>query len=737
MNLIIVESPAKGRTIKKILGPGYEVLASFGHIRDLPPSRLGVDLKKDFEPEYTIPAKARKVIKLLKNAIEKAQKVYLATDYDREGEAIAWHITEAVGFGNLKSHAKQISNLKINRITFHEITKPAISEALKHPREIDPDLVNSQQARRVLDRLVGYKLSPFLWQKVAQGLSAGRVQTVTVRLIVEREREIRNFVSKEYWQIEAILSKKGENEPFKALLVEKDNQKINKLSIENEKQAQEILNELNGASYQVADIKIEEKKRYPSPPFTTSTLQQEAGRRFGYSAKKTMKIAQDLYEDGLITYMRTDSVQVSPLALAEAKKVIEEEYGSEYSLPSPRFYKTKIRGAQEAHEAIRPTNLRVKVINKEADQSRLYDLIWKKMLASQAKEAVLDETNARIKAGIFIFEATGALLKFDGFLKIIGKANGADEKIIGQILPELKKDEILDLKSLEKTQHFTEPPPKFTEGTLIRELEKRGIGRPSTYAPTISTIIDRGYVEKIQGKLEPKEMGEIVNDLLVEHFPKITDYDFTAKMEENLDEIALGKLKWRQVLGDFYGPFAINLQEKMKDVSKKAVTEEKSDEKCPDCGKNLKIKLGRYGKFLACSGFPECKFTKPYLARESHPYQKFITKQVEEKCPKCDSNLSLKEGKFGPFLACSAYPKCKFTKNIEISAKVNCPNCGGKLLKKNTRKGKTFWGCANYPKCKTAFWDEPQEKKCPQCQSLLTLNYKNKVLKCSGCEWKK
>jgi len=725
MNLIIVESPAKGRTIKKMLGKNYEILASFGHIRDLPKDRLGVDVKNSFEPEYVIPAKARKVIKLLKNAIEKAEKVYLATDYDREGEAIAWHIIKAT----------DLRDSKTKRITFHEITKPAISAALKSPRDIDPDLVDAQQARRILDRLVGYKLSPFLWQKVAQGLSAGRVQTVATRLIVEREREIGNFTPKEYWQIEAILSKKGKSEPFKALLIEKDNKKIEKLSIENQKQAQEILNDLKRADYKVEDIKIEEKKRYPSPPFVTSTLQQEAGRRFGYSAKKTMKIAQDLYEDGLITYMRTDSVQVSPLALAQAKKVIEEEFSSEYSLPTPRFYKTKTRGAQEAHEAIRPTNLSLKAINKDADQSKLYDLIWRKMLASQAKEAVLDETNARIKAGKFVFGATGAFLKFDGFLKIIGKGNGADEKIIGQTLPELKKDEVLDLKNLDKSQHFTEPPPRFTEGTLIRELEKRGIGRPSTYAPTISTIIERGYVEKIQGKLEPKEMGEIVNDLLVEHFPKITDYDFTAKMEENLDEIALGKLEWRQVLSDFYGPFAQNLQEKMKDVSKKAVTEEKTDEKCPDCGKNLKIKLGRYGKFLACSGFPACKFTKPYLARESHPQQKNITKQVEEKCPKCGSNLSLKEGKFGPFLACSAYPKCKFTKNIEISARVNCPNCGAKLLKKNTRKGKTFWGCANFPKCKTAFWDEPQGKKCPKCRSLVTLNHKNKVLKCSQCEW--
>jgi len=733
MNLIIVESPAKGRTIKKMLGQDYEVIASFGHVRDLPKSKLGVDLKKDFEPEYVIPPKARKVIRTLKKEIEKAKKVYLATDFDREGEAIAWHIAEAVGLGNQRL---KIKDQKIKRITFHEITKPAISESLSHPRDIDPNLVDAQQARRILDRLVGYKLSPFLWQKVAQGLSAGRVQTVAVRLVVEREREIKNFDSKEYWQIEAILAKKKNAVTFKAYLIGKDSQKIDKLTIGNQREAQEILDELKGADYKVEDIKIEEKKRYPSPPLTTSTMQQEAARKFGFSAKKTMKIAQDLYEDGLITYMRTDSVQVSPLALSQAKKVIEREYGSNYSLPTPRYYKTKTRGAQEAHEAIRPTNLEIKAINEETDQVKLYDLIWKRMLASQAKEAVLDETNVRIKANEFTFLAIGAILKFDGFLKIIGKSNGGDEKIIGQPLPELKKDEVLDLKSLDKIQHFTEPPPRYTEGTLIRELEKRGIGRPSTYAPTISTIVERGYVEKVQGKFEPKEMGEIVNDLLVEHFSQITDFDFTAKMEENLDEIALGKLPWRKVLAEFYDPFAKNLSAKMKEVSKRKVTEEEIDEKCPDCGKNLKIKLGRYGKFLACSGFPACKFTKPYLLAEGHPDQKIISKQVEEKCSKCGSKLLLKEGKFGTFLACSGYPKCKFTKNIEISAKVKCPSCGSKLLKKNTRKGKIFWGCANFPKCKTAFWNEPQKETCPKCNGLTTLNHNTKVLKCSQCDYK-
>lgn len=717
MNLVIVESPAKGRTIEHILGGDFKVVASFGHVRDLPEKELGIDTKNNFEPNYVIPAKARKAIKLLKAEAKEARKIYLATDYDREGEAIAWHILQATGTKNGQ------------RITFHEITKPAILEAIKHPREIDMDLVDAQQARRILDRLVGYKLSPFLWRKVAQGLSAGRVQSVAVRLVTERENEIRQFVPQEYWQIEAELAKKGENKTFKATLSEKDNQKIEKLAIKNQKEAQEILDNLKGARYSVKDLKTEAKRRFPQPPFTTSTLQQEAGRRFGWSAKQTMRTAQGLYEDGLITYMRTDSVQVSGLALAQAQKVIHKNYGADYLPEKTRFYKTKTLRAQEAHEAIRPTDLTRGEILGESERQKLYGLIWKRMLASQMKEAIFDETTVDIKAetsaGDYGLRSVGSKIKFDGFLKIYGIAD--EEK--SQLIPKLATGDILDCQKIDKKQSFTEPPARFTEGTLIRELEKKGIGRPSTYAPTLATIIDRGYVEKVQGKLVPKEIGEIVNDLLVKHFPQIVDYQFTSKMEEELDEIAEGKLPWQKVLREFYDPFAKNLAQKTQEVSKKEITEEESDKVCPDCGKKMKIKLGRYGKFLACSGFPDCKHTEP-LVEEKLP------KTSQEKCPKCGKEVVLKEGKFGPFLACSGYPDCKFTKNLEVAAKVPCPNCGGKLLKKRTKRGKFFWGCANYPSCKTAYWDEPQEKTCPQCKSLLTLNSKLKILQCSGCNWK-
>lgn len=712
MNLVIVESPAKGRTIKNILGANFKVLASFGHVRDLPEKKLGIDTRNNFEPEYIIPAKSRKTIKLLKEESSKADDLYLATDYDREGEAIAWHILQAI-------NAK-----KGKRITFHEITKPAVLEAIKNPRPIDMNLVDAQQGRRVLDRLVGYKLSPFLWHKVAQGLSAGRVQSVAVRLVVEREREVRKFKPEEFWQIEVELSKKDGGKTFKATLVEQDGKRLEKLAIKNQGQAQEILDDLRDANYQVRDIKKEIKSRYPAPPLVTSTLQQEAARRFHFSPKQTMKIAQGLYEDGLITYMRTDSVQVSPIALAQAKKVITGKFGQEYLPEKARIYRTRTLGAQEAHEAIRPTDLARSEILGEETRVRLYNLIWQRMVASQMKEAIFDETKVNIKAANFGFGANGAKMKFDGFLKVyrIDEENQKE-----QIIPNLEINEELNLRKLNKNQKFTEPPPRYSEATLIRELEKRGIGRPSTYAPTLSTIIDRGYVEKITGKLMPKEIGEIVTDLLVKHFPEIVDYNFTAKMEEELDAIALGRRKWQKVIADFYGPFAKDLAQKSKEVSKQELTEVETDKKCPDCGQQLKIKLGRYGKFLACSGFPKCKYTAPLL--ESHPAA------LKEKCPKCGKSLLAKEGKFGPFLACEGYPKCKFTKNLEIPAKVKCPNCGGKIVRKTSRKGKVFWGCANFPKCKTAFWDEPQEKKCPKCQNILTLNQNTKLLKCSGCDY--
>ncbi|MDO8686640.1 MAG: type I DNA topoisomerase [Candidatus Berkelbacteria bacterium] len=683
MHLVIVESPAKGKTIEKYLGTGYRVVASFGHVRDLPTKKIGIDAKNNFEPTYEIPLKAKKTVSNLKKEMAGADIIYLATDYDREGEAIAWHLVEAI---------KPKKDIK--RITFTEITKEAIQNAVKNPRDIDMDLVDAQQARRILDRLVGYKLSPFLWRKVAQGLSAGRVQSVAVRLIVEKEEEIRKFKAVEYWSVEALLSK--DKKEFKALLSEKDGKKITKLEITSEKEAKEVLDNLEKAKYIISDLKIETKKRYPSPPFTTSSLQMEAGNKLGFSAKQTMKLAQDIYEDGLITYMRTDSLNISSQAASAAQVVIKSKFGENYALSAPRFYKTKSKGAQEAHEAIRPTDLNTtsEGVSNSDRHAKLYNLIWKRMIASQMKEAEIDETIVKISANQYGFTASGLKVKFDGFLKVY---NGIQKDIE---LPNLAKGDAVNLEKLDKIQHFTEPPARFTEGSLIKELEKKGIGRPSTYAPTISTIQDRGYVEKKEGKLFPKDIGEAVNKILVEHFKDIVDYDFTAKMEENLDNIAEGKIKWQPIIKDFYEPFSKNLAAKMETVSKNDLKEE-TDEKCPKCGKNLFIKIGRFGKFYACGGFPDCKFTRP-LGKD------IAAEKTDEKCPKCGKNMVMKESRYGKFLACEGYPTCKTTKNIVVESKVACPDCGGKIVQKRTKKGRTFWGCANYPKCNKAYWQEPK-----------------------------
>lgn len=717
MNLLIVESPAKAKTIEKYLGKDYHVLASFGHIRDLPKSTLGVEIKTNFTPKYIIPVKAKKVIKALKDEALKSDKIYLATDYDREGEAIAWHAIEALGLTKTKQK-------KYTRITFTEITKSAIQEAIKNPREIDLDLVDAQQARRVLDRLVGYKLSPFLWKKVAQGLSAGRVQSVALRLIVERERQIQGFMPVEYWSIEAELEN-TKKERFMSLLTEINGKKIDKLEIKTKEQADEILNDLNKAEYKIVDLKKDIRKKYPAPPFTTSTLQQESGRKLGMSAKQTMRLAQDLYEDGFITYMRTDSVNISQTILNKAPEIITDLYGEKYALSSPRYFKTKSKGAQEAHEAIRPTDLAINAsqITKSDKHQKLYNLIRKRTLATQMAEAEVEDTTAKISAKNYIFTAKGTRLLFDGFLK----AYEIDEEDFNKTLPELEINEIVKLLKLNKEQHFTEPPARFTEGALIKELEKRGIGRPSTYAPTLATIEERGYVEKVEKKLIPKEIGCAVNDILVKHFPQIVDFDFTAKMEEDLDKIAEGELKWQPVIKNFYEPFEKNLVEKMETVEKNKV-EEVTQEKCPKCGKPLVIKLGRFGKFMACSGFPDCKFTKPYGSNEKEEVE-----LSDKKCPKCGKDLQIKEARYGKFLACSGYPDCKYTETLAPKAEVPCPNCGGDLIMRKSKKGRIFWGCSNYPKCKTAYWNEPVKEKCSKCGSLLT-KQKSGKLKCSECK---
>ncbi len=625
MKLVIVESPTKSRTLQGFLGSEYLVRSSYGHIRDLPRTQLGVEVENNFKPKYVIPKKARERVAELKKSLEKAKLAILATDEDREGESIAWHLAEVLNLNGKKPY---------QRIVFHEITKEAIEEALKNPRKIDMNLVNAQQARRILDRLVGYKLSPFLWKKVTKGLSAGRVQSVAVRLVVEREREIENFRPQEYWTIEALLKKcqisnvKCQNHildvksEFKAGLIKKDNKVIPKLGIKSKEKAETIVKDLKDAEYRVINIEKKEIKRNPLPPFTTSTLQQEAWRRLRFSAKKTMLIAQNLYERGFITYHRTDSLNLSKMSLGAAKKFILENYGKDYWPGFPRIYKARGR-VQEAHEAIRPTYPNrtpedLKLQAKLDDQHyRLYDLIWRRFMASQMSQSRFDYSQVDISAKRYLFRATGQILKFDGFLKIY------PVKYEEVFLPPLEKNEILDLKKLIPSQHFTQPPPRYSEATLIKTLEKEGIGRPSTYAPILDTIQRRNYVQKNKNrKFRPTEIGKLVTDLLVQHFPKIVDIKFTARMEEELDKIAQGKENWIQTLKNFYQPFEKNLNQKYREISKEDLVE-KTEEICPECGGSLVIRWSKFGKFYGCSNFPKCKFTKPFQKNEnrteSHP----------------------------------------------------------------------------------------------------------------------
>lgn len=665
MQLVIVESPTKAKTISQFLGKDYKIMASFGHVRDLPEDKFGVDIENGFQPTYVILPKAKERIKELKKAAEKAKLVILSCDPDREGEAIAWHLVILLKLGKKKPYW---------RIVFHEITEKAIKEAMKNPRKIDMNLVNAQQARRILDRIVGYKLSPLLWKKIAKGLSAGRVQSVALRFIVEREREIQNFKPQEYWTIEALLKTKEKKE-FKALLTKKDGKQIPQLGIKNEKEAKEIVQELRGEKFIVEKVEKKERKKNPPEPFMTSTLQQTFSTKFGWSAEKTMEIAQQLYEMGYITYMRTDSLNLSDLALEMAKKYILKNLGEKYY--QMRKYKTKSKVAQEAHEAIRPTDVeKTPEILKErlnAQQLKLYDLVWRRFLASQMKEAIFDQTKVEISAKNYTFLAKGEILKFEGFLKIYPL------EIEETQLPDLKEKEILELIKLIPTQHFTQPPPRYTEASLIKELEKHGIGRPSTYAPILATIQERNYVKKDEKKrFYPTAVGFAVNDLLVKHFPEIVNVSFTAKMEDELDQIANGKKDWVETLKDFYQPFEENLKRKYKEIKGAGILE-----------------------------------------------------KTEKKCPKCKAPLLVRVSKYGRFLACSNYPKCKFTQDLENSTGILCPKCQeGEILKKKSKKGKLFWSCSNYPKCDFVLWAEPTGEKCPKCNSLL-VKMGNKV-KCSN-----
>lgn len=646
-NLVIVESPTKARSLQKFLGSQYQIEASMGHLRDLPKSDFGVDIEHDFEPQYIIPRDKRKRVNELKKAASGAKTLWLATDPDREGEAIAWHI-------------EQLLNRKgsdVKRVVFHEITEDAISDAFKNPKDINLKLVDAQQARRVLDRLVGYKLSPLLWRKVKRGLSAGRVQSVALRLIVEREREITAFRPEEYWSIEAELESREAK--FKAALVEKDGKK---LAIKNKSEADGHLKNLEKADYQISKITQKEVRRYPYPPFTTSTLQQAASNKLGMSAKKTMMIAQALYEHGLITYMRTDSFNISAQAIGMVRDYIANSMGKPYLPNAPRFYKSRSKNVQEAHEAIRPTNVQRQgdalrgYSGFNRDHARLYDLIWKRFMACQMNEAIMDQTTVDVTANAYTFRATGSVIKFDGWLKLYGKEAEEETEEKKQVLPKLSEGELLKLLQLSPTQHFTEPPPRYTEASLIKKLEELGIGRPSTYAPIISTIQERFYVEKVERKFIPTPLGTAVCDFLVKYFPDIFDYSFTAQMEDELDEIARGERQWKPTIRTFYTPFEKKLEETSKEAQRVKMEVQLAGKKCPKCGKDLIIRIGRFGKFMACSGFPDCKHTE----------------SLEEK----------------------------------INAK--CPEDQGDIVVRKTRRGKTFYGCKNWPVCKFASWTKPK-----------------------------
>lgn len=693
--LVIVESPAKARTVGKFLGKGYTVKASVGHVRDLLRSQLSVDVENNFVPKYRVPNEKRPVVKELKKLAAGSEEIYLATDPDREGEAIAWHLTKAA----------DMEDSRTKRVVFHEITKDAVADAFAHPRQIDMDRVDAQQARRILDRLVGYNLSPLLWRKVRSRTSAGRVQSVALRLVVEREQEIADFNPVEYWSIEADLAKKKTKEDFRAKLVKIGEEKAD---LKNEKDTQTIVDELQKSVYVIDEVKKGERRRKPAAPFTTSTLQQEASRRLGFGARKTMRVAQQLYEGieigregttGLITYMRTDSTTVSKQAQGEARKFVTERYGSEYVPDKPPVYKTKSKGAQEAHEAIRPTVVwrepdKIKsYLNR--DQMRLYTLIWQRFVASQMEKAVYDTISVAVGAGPsatppannawpYRLLASGSRIRFKGFLTVYEESRDEDttpDASEGLILPELDEGEVVDLLKLLPNQHFTQPPPRYTEASLVKTLEEHGIGRPSTYAPTISTIQNRGYVEKYEKRLYPTELGEIVNDLLIEYFPDIINVQFTAQMEEDLDRIAGGEREWPSVLAEFYAPFSKAVTHAEHHMPEVDIADQPTGELCEKCGSPMVLKFGRYGKFEACSNFPECRNAKPHL----------------------------------------------------VKLGIACPADGGELVERRTKKGRVFYGCSNYPECEWSSWKRPLPNPCPNCGGLLV--QKNRQwAQCTECE---
>ncbi len=748
--LVIVESPAKAKTINKFLGKGFQVVATVGHIKDLPKSKLGVDVEHDFKPEYLVIKGKSKIVSEIRKRAKDVDKVYLAPDPDREGEAIAWHVAEELnGCG-----------AKVFRVLFNEITEHAVRDAISKPLRLDRNKYESQQARRVLDRLVGYEISPLLWKKVRRGLSAGRVQSVAVRLICEREDEITAFKPEEYWSITAEFRDKKMDAVFHAKLAKKDGKKL-KLGKRGEVDG--VLKDLDGVRYTVASVEKKEKKRNPLPPFITSKLQQESVKKLGFTAKKTMMLAQQLYEGvelgkegsvGLITYMRTDSTRVSSQAVQDVREFISSRYGKDYLPSKPRVYKGR-KAAQDAHEAIRPTYFKYTPSHVKKDLSKdlfkLYSLIWDRFVASQMNAAVFDQTTVQIRAerpsrkrGVYIFQAGGSVMKFPGFTKVYSAAKEENgEEGGGIILPPLSEGDPLELLNLEPKQHFTQPPPRFTEASLVKELEEKGIGRPSTYAAILSTIQDREYVKKENKQFMPTELGVLVTDLLVKSFPRIMDVEFTAHMEEELDKIGAGYLGWINVMNEFYGLFKALLDKavvEMKDVKREEIP---TDIGCEKCGRGMVIKWGRMGQFLACSGYPDCRNTKEFVMEEGK-VKVLEREKTGESCPKCGKPMIVKTGKFGKFLACSDYPNCKAAKAISTGVKCPVEGCGGDMVERRSKRGKVFYSCSMYPKCTYATWQRPLQESCPECgYPMLVEKYIRKngtvVKGCPNkeCEYKK
>lgn len=738
-SVVIVESPAKSKTLKKYLGKGFEIFASYGHVRDLKPKEGAVDPDHDFKMTYEVIDRNKKHFDAIVKAVKKADALYLATDPDREGEAISWHIYEML------DAKKLLKDKEVHRVSFNQITKKAVNEAMENPRELSVDMINAQQARRALDYLVGFNLSPLLWKKIRAGLSAGRVQSPALRMIVEREEAIEAFVPKEFWSIEADVSKAKTD--FVAKLTEYKNEKLKQFSINNTddaSSARQALLDAAGKSLTVVKVEKKQRKRNPQPPFTTSTLQQEASRKLGFSAQRTMRTAQQLYEGveigggdgpvGLISYMRTDSVNLAAEAIEEIRQLITKRYGTTEVPKTPNSFKTKAKNAQEAHEAIRPTSANyvpsdIKT-HLTSDQFKLYELIWKRTIACQMIHATLDMVGVNLAAGdVGIFRASGSTVRKPGFMAVYqeGQDDSKGDKD-ERLLPPLKEGDTVTLKAIRSEQHFTEPPPRFTEASLVKTLEEHGIGRPSTYASIISTLVSREYVDLEKRRFTPTDVGRVVSKFLTNYFSQYVDYEFTAKLEDQLDAVSRGELQWLPVMEKFWSPFKERISDTDENVQRKDVTQEAIDEKCPKCESQLSIRLGRRGRFIGCTNYPECDYT-----RDMDGNSKDEPEIVEgRKCPECNSDLIIRSGRYGKFIGCSSYPNCKHMEPLEKPAdtEVECPKCKqGNILQRKSRRGKIFYSCSRYPDCDYALWNEPIKETCPECQwPILSI----KVTKRSG-----